>query len=523
MPEWLLLLPVLFPVIGALVLNLIARAAPRARGWLIVAFLALEITGILVNIAPFNHRLVLSEWPLASFALILQMDGVAILLLLALFVVVAALWLVVPPRAPLDPFTAAVWSGAALLMTAANIETIYIAWVLLDLALYAWRLRHDVERETSLQALATSEIAGLILFAGASFGTFGLGLVALALWARLALFPFHWILPLRGVDSRDLWTARGVPLLAASALWIRYKPPEGLPPETFIVLALLGLVTSILWTWNEEQPPRVVTRGVWHAVVLIPLASLFGGATGVALALWLALAAGISLGAFEIALRWRAENRQRWARLLWFAGMLSLAGLPLTPAFAGRVGLYVSLWESGQWLVMVLGGLAALLVLIPLWNPGLTLTGPEPREPSRIEYAGLGLFLAAFAALALGPMLIAYALAPEVGNSADAALRRVIYTADAVGVLVALVALLAPVILAFVLRRAASAFRPKPRGWLARSARIFDLEWLVGSLAAIFHEMGVIARNLSTIAEENPTIWILLAALWIAIFILIPR
>src|SRR5512138_3424552 len=104
MVEWLLLLPVLFPLVGAVIFTLIVRAMPRARGWLSVVFLALELVAIHVNIAPFNHRLVLSEWRLASFTLVLQMDGVGILLLLTLFVARAALWLVVPPKAPFDPW-----------------------------------------------------------------------------------------------------------------------------------------------------------------------------------------------------------------------------------------------------------------------------------------------------------------------------------------------------------------------------------------------------------------------------------
>ncbi len=523
MIEWLLLLPVLFPLIGAVLFTLITRAVPRARGWLAAAVLVLELAAILVNIAPFNHRLVLSEWQLTSFALVLEMDGIGILLLLTILVILAALWLVAPPRTLLDPWTAGIWSCAALLITAGNLVTIYIAWVLLDLAIYGWRLRYDVERETALRSLATGQAAGLILFAGASFGNPGLGLVTLAFWARLALYPFHWILPLRGIDSRDLNTARGIPLLAASSLWIRFRPPEGLPRELFLILAVFGLVCSVIWTWNEEQPPRVVVMGAWHAVVLIPLAALFGGDAALAFALWLTLAVACSLALFEIGLRWRAENRNRWARIAWFAGLITLAGLPLTPAFVGRLGMYVALLESGQWIVGGAAGIATLLVLTPLWNIGVTLTSPEPRDPTRIEYAGLALMFAAFLALALAPMLIAHALGPAVGNSAEATLRRVIWTGDAIGVSIGVLTLLLSAILSFALHRVASEFRPKPRGWLARFARLTDLEWLVHGVCVVGYEMGVIARNISTIGEENPTIWILLAALWIAIFVLIPR
>ena len=530
MVEWILFLPILIPASSALVFALVApRLAPQARTWLSLLFILVEIIAILVNIAPVNHRIVISEWQLASFSLTLQIDGIVLLLLLTIFVILAALWLAAPPRASFDPLSILVLTAAISLMLAANLVTIYFAWVLFDVTIFAWRLGRDIERETAVRALTVSQIAGLALFAGAEFAGSnyadqGVLLIAIAFWARLGLFPFHWIYPLRGGDSRDLWIARGIPLLAAASLWIRWSLLQiNAPGQLTAVLAAIALITAMIWVWREEQPARVVGLSAWHAVALVPLGLAYGGDAGMAFAFWLTLGVAFAIALFEMALRWRAENRNRWARLIWLAGLFSLAGLPLTPTYIGRIGLYVSLWESGNWWLLVVAAIVTTLVLAPVWGFGLALEGTEQRDPKRSEYAGLGLLLLAFAALSFAPMLIAQPLAPDFGNSAEAAMRRAIWTNDLLGVIVGVVTVLVPVVLSFFLRRAARNFHPKPRSFVPQVARVVDLDWFERTLASVGYEMGAAARNVSTIAEENPAVWILLVALWIAIFIVFPR
>jgi hypothetical protein len=197
--------------------------------------------------------------------------------------------------------------------------------------------------------------------------------------------------------------------------------------------------------------------------------------------------------------------------------------LPLTPAFLGRIGLYVSLWESGNWLLIVLASAATLLILTPVWNFGCALKGIESREPTRGEYAGLAIVSIAFAALAFAPMLIAHALAPNVGDAAERAMDRVIRTSDALGVAIGTVMLLLPVVGSYFLRYMSRGFRPQPSSPIVRTGHAMDLVWLEHVVTGIGYQMGVAARNVSTIAEENPTVWILFAALWLAIFITIAR
>ncbi len=533
MPEWILFLPLLVLPTAALVFALMApRVSPRARVWLPVLMLALQIVAVLVNVAPVQHRIALSEWSLASFSLVFQIDGPGLFLMLLLFVVPLALWLVAPPRAPFDPFVIFVYSSAVILLMSGSLSTVYFGWVLLDVALFLWRLVRDVERETALRALAVSQLAGMLVFAGAIFANTPVAsqgglLIALALWARLGLFPFHWVLPMRGSDSRDLWTARGVPLIAAAGLWVHWGLLQGsvtrFPVGWISVLATVALLTCVVKAWHEEQPPQVVTQATWHAVALIPLAALYGGDGGPAYTLWQTLAAVLALAGFEMALRWRAENRNHLARWIWIASILVLAGMPLTPAFVGRIGAYAALLQSGAWWFILVAGLATAWVLIPLWNQGLTLASPEPRTATVTETAGLSLFTLFCAVLGLVPMPIAQSLADDFGAAADVAFGRLVSPEGLVVGSIALLVVVVPVGLAYVWRKSSEAVERQSPGWIGGVARVLELGWLARLMAGSGFEMSRIARATVSIVEENPTIWLLLVALWIAIFVLLPR
>jgi len=530
MPDWILLLPILFPLFGAFVLAPIApRIHARVRVGLPIVFLGTEIVAILVNIVPGTHRLTLSSWDFGFFSIALQVDGIALLLLLTMIVPLVALRLIAPQHSFFDATSLLVLAAAMLLTSAGNLVTIYIAWACLDLALFLWRIARNIEPGTAPRGLLTGQLAGLILLAGAILlatgqPAFGAALIALAFWTRLGLFPFHYLLPTRGADPYDLWFARGIPLIAAANLWLHWSALRADLPFVLIgVLAAVAGVVAVIWIWREETPARAAIVAVSCALALIPLAITFGGSASVALALWLTLTIAIALALFEIALRWRAENRNRWQRLIWFAALLSLAGIPLTPAFLGRVGLYVALWETGNALLLLIAGAATLVLLMPLWNFGLALKGSELREPTRVEYAGLVVISLAGAALAFLPLLIAHALAPDVGASAERALDLVVRTNDALGVAIGVVTLVIPIVGSFFARTLVRDLRPSSTAFVVRVARLIDLEWLERILTAIGFQMGSVARNLSTIAEENPTVWILFAALWIAIFIVIAR
>lgn len=540
MPDSILLLPILLPLVLAPVFAWIARRAEHTRHALTILFFILEISAILVNIAPGSHRLVISTWQAAAFSIALQMDGIAILLALTTSILLLTLWLAAPPapishgrgRDPFDFPTVLVFSAALLLIAAEGLLAICFALTLLDLSLFVWRLAHNIERETAARSLVVGLFAGLILVAGALLiGTAraaehnGALLIALAFWARLGLFPFHSLLPTHGVDTSDLWYARAMPMLAASALWMRWQQTLTIaaPGDVIAWLALATFIITLVWIWREEEPSRAVGVSTMHGFALVPLAVAFGGDAAPVFALWLALSAVFAFAFFETALRWRAENRNRWTRLLWFGGVIALAGPPLTPAFLGRVGVYVSLAENGQWLTLLLAALATLLLLAPLWNFAFALAGAEMRDPKRGESAALIIITLWFAALTFAPMLIANVLGAKVGEAADAAMLRVIWTNDLLGVLLGFVLLFVPLVASYWLRGSVRGLHLRPGSPWMRVARWLDLTWLEHGVVSMGYRAGMTARNISTMAEENPTVWLLLVGLWVAILILAAR
>src|SRR5574340_610054 len=101
MPDWILFLPILWLPVGALGFGLAApKVSSRARPWLPIIYLALEIVAVLANIASAPHQVSFSNWQLASFSIVFQMGGVEILILLSIFVPLLALWHVAAPRLP---------------------------------------------------------------------------------------------------------------------------------------------------------------------------------------------------------------------------------------------------------------------------------------------------------------------------------------------------------------------------------------------------------------------------------------
>ena len=529
MPDWILLLPLLFPLVAALTLVPVAARLPLPlRQAIAIAFVVVEILLILLNIAPGTHRLEILTWE-PGFTLVLQMDGITQLLLLTMFVPLVALWLIAPTSTPFDLHSTLVLVAAIVLAMANGLVATYVGWTLLDLALLAWRIHRNIEPHTAIRSLVIGLLTGLILFAGAILlagarPLEGATLLALALWARLGLYPFHPLLPLHGAGVNEMWLARGVPLLAAANLWLHWSAFGADAPYLLInLLAGAALVIAAVWVWREEDPLRALAAGTQSALIFIPLAVTYGGDAWLALALWLTLASAFALALFEAALRWRAENLNRFARVLGLVGVITLAGLPLTPAFLARLGTYIALWESAQWGFVIGMGFATLVIFPPLWNLALMLNGSEKREPHPGEYIGLTILLLMFLAFALTPTLIAAALAPTVGEAAGRALLRVLAPNDVLALGIGITMLIVPFVASFFLRGLAARRRPNRRGLLARIARIGDLDWLEHVVSAVGFQMGMLARNVFTITEENPTVWILLISLWVAIFIAIAR
>ncbi len=527
MSDWLLIAPLLFPPIGALALSV---KSPKEVGVRFpILLLLVEILFILANIATAPHSLVLSSWDLASFSLVLEIDGLAIVLLLIMVVPLLALWLVAQPKAPFNLWSALLFSTAVLMTTAMSLEAVYFSWVLMDGVILVWRLSRVQDRPVALRAFVTSQLAGFILLGGELLsGTdlSGLGgiLFAIAFWARLGLFPFHWILPRGNLRTDELWIMWALPLIAGSSLWLRWRTLHLDPPSFWIsVLAVAALIVSAIWAWAKEPSPDSTRTASAQSIIFVPLAIAFGNDAGTCLALWMVLGTAMGIAFLALAETWPEGPSSIWCKVSWFAGFFSIAHVPFTPAFLGRLALYIALWEKSQFVLLSIAAATTWVGQIALLNKRPNPASEKSARPQKAQFGGLVLLDLVFLALGLGAVIYTPILAPYMSNSTQSAINLAIWTDDLVGVLSGVAFLAVPMLAAFALapmaRRHSLPIATVTGGlnWLA------NLDWLGSALAAVGYEMGRAARNLSSIVEENPIVWIMLVALWAAIFILIPR
>lgn len=521
MPDWILWLPIVFPIVSAPVLvRWLPYCAPTTRRIATLGWFIIEIGMLLLNVAPGAHRVVFSTWEQATLTFALRLDGVTWLIVLTMLVLWLARELIAPTR--FDGRTMIVFASVLLVAMADGVAMTLIAWNGLDLALLAWHWTRERERASAWRSLVWGWLMGLVFLAGALVARTNEGatLLALALWARLGLFPFHALLPARAGDAATLWIARGLPLLATANVWLHWHAFQATLPYTVIgVLAGTSLLVTALWAWRVDDALRAFGLGATYAFAFVPLSLVLGGEAGVALALWQTLAIAFALTLGDIAWHWRAAKPNVVPFALGIA-ICALAGLPLTPAFLGRLGLYVALVENGEWLLLVLVFLATFVVCASLWHWTSTLKGTEPRAPTRIEIAGLLVALVPFVILTLAAWLIAPALG--IAESSERALARVVWTNDALGVGIGLGVLLLAVVGSYIIHTRIAP-RAEERTLIARLARASELEWLERAAIRIGWHASVLARNVFALTEENPTVWILFAALWVGIFIAIAR
>lgn len=522
MPDWMLVLPLVFPVVSALILApVMPRLQPQTRYAVMLGWLVVEIALVLLNGALGTQRWVLSTWERAALTFALQMDGVTWLLVLTLLLLLLARWLSVPPR--FDVCALVVLAAALLLATAEGVAMTLVAWTILDLLLFVWRWTRGVERAAAWRSLVLGGLMALVLLAGALTArtSAGAALLALALWARVGLFPFHALVPTRDADASERWWTRGIPLLAATNVWLHWDAFQAVMPYTMIgVLAGASLIVTALWTMRARETTSVLEFGAMYALAFVPLSLALGGEAGRALALWQTLAIALALVLGEIAQHWRAAQPNLISRALGVSVVCSLMGLPLTPAFLGRLGLYVTLVESGEWLLLALAFATTLRVGASLWQWMDTLPAEALRAPTRHESVGLLIALVAFVGFAGAAWLIAPALG--IGEAAARALARVVWTNNVLGVAIGALVLVVPLVGAYFWR-ARSVARFDEHTFVARLARASELEWLERAATHVGWRISVLVRNVFALTEENPTVWILFAALWVAIFIAIAR
>ena len=236
---------------------------------------------------------------------------------------------------------------------------------------------------------------------------------------KLAAFPFHFWAPdvYAGAAAEVVAFIAALPKLAAVALLVRVSSMfigmDGLVP-VLTILSILSMTLGNLMALAQKELKRLLAYSAVSHAGYIMLGLLAPGSGGLDAALFYgAVYALMTLAAFLIAIQVAGEEhdiplenlRGLWQRSPVLAIMLaitfvSLAGLPPTAGFTGKLFLLMSVWKAGYfWPVMAavlntLLGIFFYLRVIRISLVGDSTAGSVPLElPAHVRPLALGLGL----------------------------------------------------------------------------------------------------------------------------------
>ncbi|MBI3739325.1 MAG: hypothetical protein HY258_09800, partial [Chloroflexi bacterium] len=167
--------------------------------------------------------------------------------------------------------------------------------------------------------------------------------------------------------------------------------------------------------------------------------------------------------------------------------------------------------------------IASVPIFSALWNFERGIQGTQRRAPSASEYLLLAFSAILFVGLIVFLLYITAALGESSAAAAEIALDRVVRSNDIAGVIAGFALLFAPLGVGFFLARSTFALPARIDQFLRVAVRAFDLDWLMRPALGGGYRIAAWVRNVGAAVENNPALWVLLAALWVAIFILFPR
>jgi formate hydrogenlyase subunit 3/multisubunit Na+/H+ antiporter MnhD subunit len=463
--------------------------------------------------------------------------------------------------------------GSALLfLTAGDWATLAMAWVLVDLSLICV-LNTGQERRERLGWTATLSIAGAVLLgvtlvlwqrdaivvwvdlggAGPVETVVTTGLsprvaVLLAVTALLRLMPFPlptWHAVAETDDVRDARPLSqvvlyAIPTLLGAYLWSRLVQWEGTQVVRWSGLlplwGSLAMLVGALRSWAAQDPSKLIACAHTFGAALV----LLGAGLDVPHGWQLALGAASTLGVSTLFVAWTQcqhldifDIRSYWRAAPALLAMLSLAGLPFTLGFVGRVAVYWSLFATEQWLALILtlcsealflGGL--LRVLLELERVP-DLDGIEgaardaedtwwsaqlPRWIRQVDWQR-EIGYAAGALLALS--IVVFGLGPRVLSTVK------LGTWFRLPTLPMWAALLLPAVGAVVLYRARGPLLDLAEDWWPLVQRVISLDWVYRGTETILRHVGSLIWGGTLVVEgAGYMAWVVLVCLMILMFVI---
>lgn len=430
----------------------------RGVGWGGVAALAGQLALLIALAATVLggavQETVAGDWP-AGIGIHLRADALGVVFaVLSVTVLLAALAAEVSDGVRTRSFPALVLlmaTGLTGLFLTADVFSFYVFFELSMICAYALTSIGDSPRQVGAGlVLAVVNLLGSFLFllgVAALYhvtGTLEYGAVAerlsrveptsaaliggvffVAFAVKLGLFPFHFWLPAVYASSRPAVAALLSGALANIAAYglLRFGAellpgPLRLGAAALTVLGLASIVYGGVQAISRRDAAEVLAYSAVAQSGYIIVAIALGGAVGLAAATAFAIANALSKALLFLGV----GHRGPLMALAFAAGALSVAGIPPTAGFVGKLAVFRSGLEDGGAVIvtlLVLGSALSLLYMFQSYQHDIWRERGNDVRPSAGHRAAVALLLAAVVALGLWPEPLLAA-----GDEAAAALGR---------------------------------------------------------------------------------------------------
>jgi formate hydrogenlyase subunit 3/multisubunit Na+/H+ antiporter MnhD subunit len=555
------LFPVVFLILGALVLGLVARIVSIKTG---------HILGVVVAVGSFVSCLLLywdqpmtqtsPFWrpaPLFGVELSLRADSLSLGLvsLTAGIGVIAMLCAYASSdamggRSQYLGANFLVMAGAFSTILSANLVTLCLGWALLDLGLLVLTIQASdgpTASRTGLRLLGINYLAGMallgaLLFLQAHGEAFSLqatplptrvvSLMVLAGLLRLGVYPAFVArnsnMRMR-LPSLILWHL--VPVVVGGYLLARalnLTPATSLPiRELTLVLGSVSVLLSPFPLWFEKRLESMMDFVVLNQVGYMALAAALAApySAGIIASQTVALALALTLLFLsEVAADGpMARAHGLWKRCCVLASVAALAGTPLTIGFVARQLLYQSLVESNLAPLILLSLLANSFLVAPLLKLGLEQPAPD-EDPGVMRPLVLGsmtVLAVPLVVFGLHPPLLGLVVGAQSALAAWPDLSGLVYSSATPLPSVLLAATFLSLATGYVMYRSGKVIVERAGISLETLQSVARMDWLFTAFDWSGQRAASVLELVASFFEEtHSTGWILVFATLVALLLL---
>jgi formate hydrogenlyase subunit 3/multisubunit Na+/H+ antiporter MnhD subunit len=538
------LAPVLISMLGAAITKIATRFMP-SRGRDALALLMAGgafVSSLLLARYPAS-RVLISPWyplSLSESQLVYTIEGLAAPFALLTSLVCLAIVLSLSKwrretddngESPLYPAVFVVSAAGLSFVYSANLITLCLNWVFLDLSLLFLVVsqgRNQVASSVGGRALTMSSLTGLglvvavLLLEGHGLSLdFAPSLLLVAALVRASFYPMHfWMLTDAEIEPpakallQTVSIVTGLSLLAS----LQEFSPQGLPyPSQLVTISSLAVLATALCAWAEQDRRKAISCVAINQVALAVLSVAVAGPEATSSLLWSAISLALGLSLLNL---WPEPERigrcGLWLGVPTGLAIASLMGLPFTVGFVGRIALYRSLFALGGSYLWGLSMVADAALFATLFRIGTDLSQisnlksqiSNLQSPFSLwvpHLAGVIVLAVPLVLLGVHPPLASFLAADVDLPAAAELLSRADITLWAV--------LLLPLVGGYLLHRGQRAVLERSAAFWKGFVALLRLDWLHRWLWKVGWGIGAVLRGLGLVTEgEGYLGWTLLLA-----------